>query len=68
MIIHFAVPSHKEAFIETVKFTFEVVDPLLEDFWGKTIVPYAEEWIDDIVNSGYLKLNCDKRMLLALPK
>lgn len=53
-IQHFAVPN--EPFDkETLRFCIEVVEPMLNDFWAESAIPYAEEWDETIVVDGYLQ-------------
>jgi hypothetical protein len=54
MIMHFAVPD-KDNSGETLRFAFEVIDPMLQDFWDDSVIPYAEIWDDVIVVEGYLQ-------------
>jgi hypothetical protein len=53
-IIHLAV-LNRELSTETLKFLFEVMEPVVQDFWDESIVPRAEEWDDVIVTDGYLR-------------
>jgi hypothetical protein len=53
-IIHFAVPNHDFA-CETFKFLFQVIEPLVRDFWDESILPYAGKWDDVTVSEGYLE-------------
>lgn len=53
-ITHFAVPEGELA-DETLRYAFEVIDPLVGDFWKESVLPYAEYWDDVIVDEGYLK-------------
>jgi len=52
-IMHFAVPN-KELATETLKFAFEVIDPMLQDFWQDSIIEYTEMWDDIVASEGYL--------------
>jgi len=54
MIMHFAVPDADNSG-ETLKFAFEVVYSMLQDFWNDSVIPYAEIWDDVIVAEGYLQ-------------
>lgn len=54
MIMHFAIPEKDNA-AETLRFAFEVIDPMLQHFWDDSIVPYAEEWDEIITSDGYLE-------------
>lgn len=53
-IMHFAVPE-RELADEVLRFTFEVVDPLLQDFWQDSVIPYSEIWDDVVAMDGYLQ-------------
>jgi hypothetical protein len=53
-IIHFAVPEHDYSG-DTFKFLFQVMEPLVRLFWGKSILPYAGEWDEVTVSEGYLE-------------
>lgn len=54
MIMHFAIPDI-DLSEEVLRFTFEIIDPLLEDFWNESIVPYIEDLDDILLIDGYLK-------------
>jgi hypothetical protein len=54
MIMHFAVPDTDNSG-ETLKFVFEVVDPMLQDFWDDSVIPYAEILDEVMVVEGYLQ-------------
>lgn len=54
MIMHFAVPDTDNSG-ETLKFVFEVVDPMLQDFWDDSVIPYAEAFDKVMVVAGYLQ-------------
>lgn len=53
-IMHFAVPDLELA-DETLRFSINVMEPLIEKFWNETAIRYAEDWDDVIVSEGYLK-------------
>lgn len=53
-IMHFAVPDIELA-NETLRFSINVMEPLIEKFWNVTAIQYAEDWDDVIVSEGYLK-------------
>lgn len=53
-IIHFTVPDLDFA-CETLKFLFQVMEPLVRRFWNKSILPYAGEWDEATVSAGYLE-------------
>jgi len=54
MIMHLAIPEEDNA-VETLRFAFEVVDPMLQDFWDDSVVAYAEMWDEVIASGGYLE-------------
>lgn len=67
IIIHFAAPEIDSSF-ETLKYIFEIIDPLCWDLWGETFVPFAQDWDDVIISENYLqeqlstnKINIDSR-------
>lgn len=53
-IIHFAVPAN-DYHGETFKFLFEVMEPLVQQFWNESIMSYASEWDEVTVSDGYLE-------------
>lgn len=53
-IMHFALPS-QDFSATTLRFLFEVVEPLVNDFWQESIIPYAEEYDEVIAAEGYLQ-------------
>jgi len=53
-IMHFAVPDIELA-DETLRFSINVLEPLIEKFWDETAIRYAEDWDDVIVSEGYFK-------------
>lgn len=53
-IIHFAVPE-LDAAGDVLRFIFDVVEPMVADFWSESIVTYAEEWDEGVVSDGYLE-------------
>lgn len=53
-IMHFGVPNIDLA-AATLSFSINVVEPMIEKFWGETAIEYAEDWDDAIVCDGYLK-------------
>lgn len=53
-LIHFAIPNldYSE---KTLKFIFEVLDPMIWDFWDESFLQDAAYWSDpDMVSEGYL--------------
>lgn len=53
-IVHFAVPEI-DLSKAALKFCIEVIEPVLEDFWKESAIPYAETWDPEIVVDGYLE-------------
>ena len=53
-IVHFAAPDC-EASVETLRFAFEVFDPIVRDFWGESFIDYSEYWDEVIISDGYLR-------------
>ncbi len=53
-IVHFAAPDC-EGSVETLRFAFEVFDPIVRDFWGESFIDYSEYWDDSIISDGYLR-------------
>lgn len=39
---------------EPMKFLFEVMEPLVQGFWNESIIPYAAEW-DEVLLDGHLE-------------
>lgn len=54
-IIHFAVPDEEDLHCETFKFLFKVMEPLVQEFWRRSILPSASEWDEVTVSDGYLE-------------
>jgi hypothetical protein len=54
-IMHFAIPNHVDLTQVTLKYAFELIDPLVNEFWGDTVVNYVDMWDDAIVSDGYLQ-------------
>lgn len=52
-IMHFAVPDGELA-DATLRFCFEVIEPVVQEFWEESLVGYAAEWDDAIHSDGYL--------------
>jgi hypothetical protein len=54
-ITHFAVPHEEDLHTPTVKFLFEVAEPLVQSFWRRSIMPFASAWDEVTVSDGYLE-------------
>jgi hypothetical protein len=65
-LVHFAAPDF-DAAAETLRFSFEVLDPIVQDFWNESFVKYSEYWDDDIIAGGYLREQIDRLGLLIHP-
>lgn len=59
-IIHLAPPRSLELGEATFRFVFLVVEPMLEAFWGDSLLNYVEEWDDAIISDGYLMEQVDE--------
>lgn len=66
-IVHFAVPSINLSEI-VLKFAFEILDPMLEDFWDESIISYVEIFDDVIVEDGYLQEQLTQYNITELTK
>ena len=55
IIIHFSADPDCEASTETLKFALEVLDHIVQDFWGESLIYYSQEWDDAIISDGYLQ-------------
>src|SRR5262249_7405135 len=67
MIIHFAVPNvdYGEA---AFKFLFEIMEPLVRQFWGETIVPYAAVWDEYVWEEDGLKAQLEQNGIDITPE
>ncbi len=66
-IVHFAAPEFDTA-AETLRFAFEVLDPMVWDFWNETFVDYCSNWDDVIISEGYLREQLDRLKIGLHPK
>ncbi|MEG3907885.1 hypothetical protein QT979_06275 [Microcoleus sp. w2-18bC1] len=55
IIVHFSAAPDCEASTETLKFALEVLDHIVQDFWGESLIYYSQEWDDVIISEGYLR-------------
>ena len=55
IIVHFSADPDCEASTETLKFALEVLDHIVQDFWGESLIYYSQEWDDIIISEGYLR-------------
>lgn len=54
-LVHFGVSENFEAADETLKFAFEVLDPIAHDLFNESFVEYCAEWDEVILAEGYLE-------------
>lgn len=48
-IQHFgASPNNKIAYLEAIKFIYEVVDPLINDWWGLYAIDYSQDYNEEL--------------------
>ncbi|MFY7886356.1 MAG: hypothetical protein ACOVOV_16080 [Dolichospermum sp.] len=59
-LVHFAPRNDIDAATETLKFSFEVLDPIVRDFWDESFVGYCEEWDEVIIGEGYLRQQLER--------
>jgi hypothetical protein len=57
-----------DAAAETLKFIFEVVEPIAYDFWDDSFVWYVQDWDDVIIDEGYLRERLEKLNIQIHPK
>ncbi len=66
-LVHFAALEF-DAAAETLRFAFEVMDPIVRDFWGESFLEYAEYWDDVIISDGYLREQIDQSKIQIHPE
>ena len=54
-IVHFSADPDCEPSTETLKFALEVLDYIVQDFWGESLIYYSQEWDEVIISDGYLR-------------
>ena len=54
IIMHFAAPAEDWSTL-TMEFLFQVVEPMVHEFWGESIIAYAPLWDEVTVAEGYLE-------------
>ncbi|EDX71400.1 hypothetical protein MC7420_1614 [Coleofasciculus chthonoplastes PCC 7420] len=67
MIVHFAAPAF-DASTETLKFAFEVLDPIVRDVWGESFVEYSSYWDEVIISDGYLREQLETQSIQVHPE
>lgn len=52
--VHFALPPSGNWHSETLRFLFEVVDPIVQHFWKESIANHSLHW-DEVMLDGFLE-------------
>jgi hypothetical protein len=65
--VHFAPPPLLEASAETLKFAFEVLDPIVQDFWSESFVSYSARWDEAVISDGYLREQLERLKIQVHP-
>ena len=66
-IVHFSADPDCEPSTETLKFALEVLDHIVQDFWGESLIYYSQEWDDAIISDGYLQEQIDRLNIQVHP-
>jgi hypothetical protein len=66
--LHFAVPDSENFHTLTLKFLFEVMEPLVRQFWQKSIIPYAAEWDDYVYQPDGLRMQLEQSGIEITPE
>ncbi|MEG4116390.1 hypothetical protein QUA43_02690 [Microcoleus sp. N9_B4] len=67
IIVHFSAAPDCEPSTETLKFALEVLDYIVQDFWGESLIYYSQEWDDAIISDGYLQEQIDRLNIQVHP-
>ncbi len=67
IIVHISAVPDCEASTETLKFALEVLDYIVQDFWGESLIYYSQEWDDAIISDGYLQEQIDRLNIQVHP-
>jgi hypothetical protein len=67
IIVHISAVPDCEASTETLKFPLEVLDYIVQDFWGESLIYYSQEWDDAIISDGYLQEQIDRLNIQVHP-
>lgn len=67
IIVHISAVPDCEASTETLKFVLEVLDYIVQDFWGESLIYYSQEWDDAIISDGYLQEQIDRLNIQVHP-
>ena len=66
-IVHCSPVPDCEASTETLKFALEVLDHIVHDFWGESLICYSECWDDAIISDGYLREQIERLNIQVHP-
>lgn len=66
-LVHFAALDF-DAATETLRFLFEVLDPIVRDLWDETFVDNAAYWDDVIISEGYLREQLNNTNITVHPE
>ena len=66
-IVHFSADPDCEVSTETLKFALEVLDYIVQDFWGESLIYYSQEWDDAIISDGYLQKQIEQLNIQVHP-
>jgi hypothetical protein len=58
--LHFAVPDSENFHTLTLRFLFEVMEPLVRQFWQKSIIPYVAEWDEYVYQPDGLRMQLEQ--------
>jgi hypothetical protein len=67
IIVQISADPDCEASTETLKFALEVLDYIVQDFWGESLIYYSQEWDDAIISDGYLQEQIDQLNIQVHP-
>jgi len=67
IIVHISADPDCEGSTETLKFALEVLDYIVQDFWGESLIYYSQEWDDAIISDGYLQEQIDRLNIQVHP-
>jgi hypothetical protein len=52
-VVHFALPARDHWRDDTIRFLFEVMEPLTQQFWNESIATHSGLW-DEVMLDGHL--------------
>jgi len=67
IIVHISADPDCEGSTETLKFALEVLDYIVQDLWGESLIYYSQEWDDAIISDGYLQEQIDRLNIQVHP-